>query len=287
MYYRPISDHLALTPESWKAARSAISQKLSSTKVLFSNFSSKSGIVKIGFNDQDSMNVAETSLQGVLCNTELWSYEKFTPARQLPKLTVFNVPLDFIDLEETTGTDFNPTYIEQRDAAKSQIVSSIMSKNDEIKDLVTGGSILDVIFFQKHKYTCTVGLKVSPDIRSHILENCNSKLFIFTSRCEVKDRCFYKQCFYCQRHGHIANDCHAKARNDPPKCMYCAGNHATKNCSVKNQPNMHVCANCVGSKNLEISSNANSHNASSPICPASIKLMKRVVNSTDYNIGKN
>lgn len=47
-----------------------------------------------------------------------------------------------------------------------------------------------------------------------------------------------RQCFKCQRHGHIAKNCRG-----PVRCKICAGTHSHKDCTSRTQPQ---CANCGG-----------------------------------------
>ena len=49
------------------------------------------------------------------------------------------------------------------------------------------------------------------------------------------------QCFNCQGFHHIADKCHKK-----PRCLKCAGDHNTKNCSIAQTATSPICANCGG-----------------------------------------
>ena len=60
---------------------------------------------------------------------------------------------------------------------------------------------------------------------------------------ELYDKaCRIKQCFRCYRYGHIGTQCSAEQ-----KCGYCAGRHATKDCSNREASSPHKCAVCDGS----------------------------------------
>ncbi|EKG09001.1 Zinc finger CCHC-type protein [Macrophomina phaseolina MS6] len=80
--------------------------------------------------------------------------------------------------------------------------------------------------------------------------------------CELYDRtCKVKQCFNCQKYGHIGTQCQA-----PQACGYCAGQHSSKECSQKEDPNAErKCAACK-----------RSHTAWSAICPERKKEKDRV-----------
>ena len=51
----------------------------------------------------------------------------------------------------------------------------------------------------------TVGIKVSPVIRKYLIEQ--GYIYIGETRCKVVDRIDLKQCFKCQRVGHISSQC--------------------------------------------------------------------------------
>ena len=215
LHYKPISDACAFkSQDEWAAVRKNVSKKLNNIKMTFSNFNPKNGRVKLGFPTEDLMNRAKTLLDD--SEEGLWCYENYTPALLLPKITVYNVPLDF---EIPPDFSSNTTGIDFRDAVKTQLLESILDKNETVRFLVEKGSTIEVIYVQKHKTSCTVALKVSPELRHHIINSCNSKIYVFSARCRVADRYFYKQCFHCQCFGHVSSDCPGK--NDPPVCMYC------------------------------------------------------------------
>ncbi|EKG09078.1 Zinc finger CCHC-type protein [Macrophomina phaseolina MS6] len=80
--------------------------------------------------------------------------------------------------------------------------------------------------------------------------------------CELYDRtCKVKQCFNCQKYGHIGTQCQA-----PQACGHCAGQHSSKECGQKEDPNAErKCAACK-----------RSHTAWSAVCPERKKEKDRV-----------
>ncbi|EKG09040.1 Zinc finger CCHC-type protein [Macrophomina phaseolina MS6] len=76
--------------------------------------------------------------------------------------------------------------------------------------------------------------------------------------CELYDRtCKIKQCFNCQKYGHIGTQCQA-----PQACGYCAGQHSSKECGQKEDPNAErKCAAC------KCAACKRSHTAWSAVCP--------------------
>ena len=112
---------------------------------------------------------------------------------------------------------------------KQMVKDDILKRNPFLKPLVDAGQTFDVVVLKEELTSYTVVIKISPEVRNLININGN-KLFISLSRCEVKDRFHFIQCFHCQRIGHISTNCPDKAKM--PVCMYCAGSHSSKMCEV-------------------------------------------------------
>ena len=161
-----------------------------------------------------------------------------------------------------------------------------MDKNEGIKSLVENDQTLEIVYFKKHKYSCTVAIKVSPDIRSYIINLCQSKVYMFSSRCNVTDRCYVKQCFHCQNYGHISKDCNVS--KDDPTCMYCGGPHESRSCELKTSTESHRCCNCKKSRDKAISDNYTTHHAGAPDCPSLQSIISRIHKNTHLaNTSKN
>ena len=276
LHFRPIiNKRLILKTEEWYQLRRTISEKLNNIKVSFSHFNPKTGKVVIGFPNEKSKSSALVILKDV---TDLWCFENYVPEKMMPKLTIHNVPLDF-DLPANTDAENDNVYAE-RDLVKDKIWQTIMDKNDSVKNLVSEGGTLDVVYFKKRDYTATVAIKVSPEIRLHMLEKCDSKLYLFSGRCKVSDRCHYQQCYHCLKFGHIFKDCPRKT--DSPICKFCADTHDSRGCSKKDLPNEHKCANCKHSKSPAISKLYNTHNAVSRECPSAVNIVDRIQRNTQF-----
>ena len=270
LHYRPITQDLALKSlEEWHETRKSIGRKLNTIQISFSKFNVKNGHVKMGFPTQEHMNRAKVLIADCL-SEDFWSYEHYTPELLLPKVTIYNIPLDF-DLP----SDLSPescSAVEFRDAVKDQLINSIVEKNDGVKSLIdSGSSTLEVVYVQKHRNTCTAALKLSPELRDHIMKACNAKLYVFSARCRIEDRFFYRQCFHCQKLGHISKSC-PNIHLDPI-CMYCSGHHLSRDCTVKKDKSQHCCSNCRNSTDQAVVLNATTHNASSPLCPITVSFI--------------
>ena len=267
---KPKDEKDTISSESWPDKRKLISQKLSSIKVLFID-RYNNGRIGIGFPDQQTKFLGSELVLGM----ENLEHEIYEPKKMLPKMTIYNVRA--CDIDENTPPDGNT--MEIRTAHKNVLKETILQKNPGIKSLVERGSTLEVVYINKSNYEgYTVAIKVSPEIRLHVINQCSSRIYLFSSRRRTSDRCHYTQCYHCQKIGHLASECPDSGKESV--CMFCAGNHRTMNCTVKKTHDKHKCANCMKSKDTEISSRSNTHNANSPDCPFSKQECQRLMKNT-------
>ena len=270
LHFRPVSHGLILKDDEWDDLRKSMSDKLAHIKVLFSHFNRKTGKIVVGFPNKQSQDTAVGLLKDVV---NVCCYELYIPEKMLPKLTLHNVPLDF-DLADTISSG-----LEQRDLVKGKIWQTIVDKNEGVRTLIENGSILEIVYFRKHKYSSTVAIKVSPDIRLYILEKLHVKLFLFSSCCRASDRCHYQQCYHCLKFGHISKNC--PKINEPPICMYCAESHDSRSCNIKQCAPNYKCYNCLSSNQPQGSLN---HCACSPSCPSALTIANRIQLNTQLEV---
>ena len=91
------------------------------------------------------------------------------------------------------------------------------------------------------------------------------------------DRIDLKQCFKCQKIGHIASQCRGKTI-----CMYCGGSHPTAECRSKGDRNKYRCVNCSHSDIEDHRAKCDTHHSSDIDCPI-LQLEKlRLQNRTEY-----
>ena len=109
-------------------------------------------------------------------------------------------------------------------------------------------------------------LKMSAAVRKTIAGK-NNRLYVSLRRCKVTDRYHVKQCYHCQRPGHMSNQCPDKKDNALPTCLYCSGSHPSGNCPDKSSEMHRKCANCLRSRNPKMVNGAKSHTAASRECP--------------------
>ena len=276
LHFRPVIDKkLILNTEEWYQLRRVISEKLTNVKIAFSHFNPKTGKFVLGFPNKQSKENATEALKEL---SDLWCFEIFTPEKMLPKLTIHNVPVDF-SLNNEEDSDLSG--MAQRDLVKDHIWKTIIEKNESVKSLVEAGSVLEIVYFRKYTHTSTVAIKVSPQLRLHILNDCKGRLFLFSGSCKVSDRCHYQQCFHCLKFGHIHRDCPKKM--DSPTCMYCAESHDSRTCPIKDSPNDYRCFNCVNS-GLSSHMGSSHHCASSRDCPTAKSVINKIQNNTQFEV---
>ena len=104
---------------------------LKGIKISFSRFDIKNGRVKLGFPSKDYMDKAKNMISST---DALWSYESYIPALLLPKLTVYNIPLDFDLPSNHSEADFST--VQFRDSVKPQLLETIFEKNDTIRSFI-------------------------------------------------------------------------------------------------------------------------------------------------------
>ena len=272
LHYRPVSSGLIIKSDEWNDLRKTMSEKLSHTKILFSHFNQKTGKVVIGFPNKQSKECAVKLLKDLV---SLWCFELYTPEKMLPKLTLHNVPHDFELI------DSDASAVAQRDLVKDQIWKTIVDKNDGVKTMVENGSTLEIVYFRKHKYSSTVAIKVSPDLRLYILEKLKAKLYLFSSCCRASDRCHYQQCYHCLKYGHISRNC--PKSTESPICMYCAQFHDSRSCAMKDSASDYRCHNCLNSKQPSMNFN---HCACSPSCPSALAITNRIQMNTQLEVNQ-
>ena len=193
--------------------------------------------------------------------------------KMFPKVTVTNIPNNLIShiiAEKLSVSEF-------REKVKSFIEARFLDKNQEVKELVTQNRTFKVIFVKCGKDYTTVGIKVSPDIR-HILIR-NQYIHIGYSRCKVVDRFDMRQCFRCQKFGHMSHQC----RETAVVCMYCSASHISRSCPYKDDKAKHRCTNCSHSTDETLRNTCHTHHSGSEDCP----IMKQEVDNlrcrTEYS----
>ena len=119
--------------------------------------------------------------------------------------------------------------------------------------------------------------KCSANIRSEIMNN--EFLSIDYDECKCIDHFFVPQCTNCGQFGHTTKKCDIQNKT---VCLYCAGNHSTKECPSKYSTDKHCCNNCFTSINYSLRDIAASHNAYSRECPVYLNEVSKTALRVDY-----
>ena len=125
--------------------------------------------------------------------------------------------------------------------------------------------------------------KVTSDIRNLVMQK--GRIFIDMSSHKVSDHYHVEQCYKCQGFGHRSTStfCPLYESNDSV-CLYCAGKHKSKTCSIKKNTTQYNCCNCQKSRNKEIQKLAKSHTSTSLQCPILQRELNRVKDLTDLHV---
>lgn len=169
-----------------------------------------------------------------------------------PRIIIYDVPRNIPDKSAVdTIVSQNLSHIKDFKDEEIKFVTRLSDRKNEVP-----------------KWTNWI-IEVSPRIRKVFLED---RIFLGWSRCRCADHFRILRCYNCQRVGHLSKDC----KDKESVCGICAKNHKTENCDKKNlEPN--ACINCIR-KRLD----DNNHTANSNKCPLYIKVVKDLINRTNY-----
>ena len=194
--------------------------------------------------------------------------------KMFPKVTVTNIPNSII----SHITSVKPAPPDLREKLKSFLESKFLEKNESVKEMVKNQEkMFKIVYVKTGKNYTTVGIKVSPVIR-HFLMN-QQCIYIGHSRCQVFDRLDMKQCFRCQKFGHISDDC----REANAICMYCSASHITRSCPHKDNKQNHRCTNCSHSTEDSHQNSCNSHHSGDETCPIIRQEKDKLRQRTEYS----
>ena len=193
--------------------------------------------------------------------------------KMFPKLTVTNIP-NYLISHILTENSSPP---QKRESLCVFVKEKFLEKNEVVsKMVVSDKKTFEIIYVKSGDNFTTVGIKVSPVIRKYLIEQ--GCIFIGETRCKVVDRIDLKQCFKCQRVGHISSHCRSST-----VCMYCGSSHRTSDCRLKDDPDKHRCVNCSHSNNEEYRTKCDSHHSGDRDCPI-LQLEKlRLQGRTEYS----
>lgn len=188
-----------------------------------------------------------------------------------PKITIFG-----LSREE---------YNENSTNSATRLLEAIINKNPKIKQLTEDGKLFEILFikqdpFKEHFSRAIV--KVDNEILSSIRQN-SYRLFVDFSSCHVSDRVHIIQCYRCQKYGHTKDSetCSLFGTEDVI-CMYCSGNHFSKNCEKKANKNTqgYKCSNCIHANKRGTNTYDVTHATTSSKCQLRQRQIEKVIDRT-------
>ena len=265
------------TLDNMNKVKKEVEKVLKDTQVEFVHTNTNSMNIVIGFKNVElrDKSIAAINSDGILVNS---GYLSRCSNKMLPKISLFNIPEEVLDEVDRNGNDANI-----RASKKQIIVQKILDKNPCVASLKNMGHTLEVVYLNCNNETqlLTVGLKVSPAIKSVIDEEQQGNIYLGNGRYKYKDRFYIKHCFHCQMVGHVSNDCPDK--NKSSVCMYCMGPHRSLNCNLKNDNSQYHCARCIASSYSNEAENGNNHHAGDKMCPSMLREIARLKSNTEFN----
>ena len=256
----------------------SITSSLKNVQVTFISANEQSKKISVGFPDSKSRDAGETAINQSEFLASV-GYETKKANKMLPKVTIHHVDNSVLEDIDTTDCSIE----EIRDLEKKMILEKVLVKNTAIKALVDNGHTFSVVYLNKSNVgnkDITVAFKISPAIRTAILERQKGHIFVDGQSYSISDRFHLKHCYHCQLLGHISTECPDKKK--VATCLYCMGGHRSKECQYKNIYSKHCCAKCLASKHGDDANKYRSHNSASSECPVLLREQQRIANMTDF-----
>ena len=196
--------------------------------------------------------------------------------KMFPKITIPTIPNSLV--QHIISQRSSLTVSEYRAKLKECLLIKLLEKNEAVNHYVKNDKkTFDIIYVNVGNDYTSIGVKLSPIIRSYIM--MTKYIFIGNTRCKVSDRIDIKQCFKCQRIGHMSAEC-----SEPNViCMYCGASHAAHTCPNKQDKTLHRCTNCSRSSDPATQSLCHTHHSGSDKCPIIIKEKSSLANKTEYS----
>ena len=230
--------HCDDVPETRKSIDKALED------IPISNVRNFSSYIKLWFPNEKSQEKATSKLKaaGVLKDTARIS------DIVMSKVTLRFVPVDLLPTNATP------------EASRNFCLEKLRAKNDLLKSC----SDLSIVYFKRmvsDPNLATVALKLPVEVKEKLLSE--GRVFFHMSSVKVYHRVHIKRCTHCQVLGHYPDQCPKRLHS--PTCMFCAADHKTEECTVKDDSSKHQCQNCLNSSRSTPDTPV--HHAGSSKCP--------------------
>ena len=277
------SDAAPITKNAWSVAEDKMKSKMGNCKVDKVSLTQKG---RVTLKVPDEASVAQTTEVLKDAGYKVTDISKINKPTLLPKICIVDIPVDMFQGDELKDQAKN------REKKKKDIVKALIAKNDtfrsfmqekereqanednegeqeveEVADLIDAREIdyetlgFKVIYMDKNGGSIIV--VVSPQVRE-FLKSIGDKLYLGYTSCKVFNHFRLTQCYKCQSFGHKSATC----SENKEVCMFCAkSGHRSRDCTSRQERSKHCCANCKSSDDTNTRKNANTHNASSDLCP--------------------
>lgn len=166
----------------------------------------------------------------------------------------------------------------EKETQDSEILDMILQQNDTIYEAT--GNDKEAIKIQrftnnrKNDRLRNVILIVKKEVHSAMLKQ--ERINIGFQRVRVEDSCPIMQCYKCMGYGHFA----ARCTESKDRCLHCAGEHKSSDCTKKEQKEEFRCWNCFKMAKGKIE--APKHRSNDRDCPYRTIMMLRTMERVDY-----
>ena len=262
-----------------------VAKSLKRTQLSNINVDKATGRIFIDFPNSAARKAGLTTINEN-CDLGFLSYSAKNNEKLLPKITITGVDTEVIDDIDKEGKNDS----EILSLEKQAIIDDIITRNPCIKELNENGHTVKCVYLKKYTpksgsdTKLTVYIKVSPAVRTKLINEQQNTVFLGSRRYPLEDRYHYIQCYHCQLPKHTTKDC--PSIKDPAVCLYCMGKHASSTCRLKRDSSKHRCAKCIASPHKSDNEGYNTHNSNANDCPVYLREINRLVNMTDL-ISKN
>ena len=167
-----------------------------------------------------------------------------------------------------------------------EIISIITEQNQAVAEALDGEDVsqhitLKTVLKNRSPFLKNAIFETSPKLYNAILKS--GRINLLNQKVYVCHYVPFLQCLKCWGFGHTTKD-HQRPETKLPTtdvCCHCAGNHRVKDCPM-NGNGTPTCTNCKRSNTKLNKSESTNHRASSLSCPHVDRILKKIIDQTEY-----